>query len=88
MAKAEEKNVCIHLPSDSIIADKFANDANISSSMSTNIPDGWMGLILVQWPAICLPKLSTNQKPFYGTAQWVFLKWKVFNMAPKPLPMQ
>ena len=44
MAKAAEKNVCIHLPSDSIIADKFANDASISSSMSTTIPDGWMGL--------------------------------------------
>ncbi len=44
MDKAAEKNSCIHLPSDSIIADKFANDANISSSMSTNIPDGWMGL--------------------------------------------
>ena len=44
MAKAAEKNVCIHLPSDSIIADKFANDASISSSMSTTIPKGWMGL--------------------------------------------
>lgn len=44
MAKAAEKDVCIHLPSDSIIADKFANDANISSSMSTTIPEGWMGL--------------------------------------------
>ena len=44
MNKAAEKNSCLHLPSDSIIADKFANDANISSSMSTNIPEGWMGL--------------------------------------------
>jgi phosphoglycerate kinase len=44
LAKAEAKDVSIHLPSDSIIADKFANDANISSSMSTTIPDGWMGL--------------------------------------------
>ncbi len=35
MNKAAEKNSCLHLPSDSIIADKFANDANISSSMST-----------------------------------------------------
>ncbi len=42
--KAAEKNACLHLPSDSIIADKFANDANISSAMSTNIPDKWMGL--------------------------------------------
>lgn len=41
---AEEKGVCIHLPQDSIIADKFAGDATISSSLSTTIPDGWMGL--------------------------------------------
>lgn len=44
LQKAEAKGVCIHLPSDSIIADKFAEDANISSSLSNSIPDGWMGL--------------------------------------------
>jgi phosphoglycerate kinase len=44
MRKAEEKGVTIHLPSDSIIADKFAQDANVSSSLSNTIPDGWMGL--------------------------------------------
>ncbi len=44
LKKAEEKGVCIHLPSDSVIADKFAADANISSAPSNEIPDGWMGL--------------------------------------------
>src|SRR5450432_1942311 len=44
LKKAEEKGVCIHLPSDSIIADKFAADANTSTSPSNNIPDGWLGL--------------------------------------------
>ena len=44
LAKADEKGVCIHLPSDSIIADRFAADAEISSSLSNNIPEGWMGL--------------------------------------------
>jgi phosphoglycerate kinase len=44
LKKADAKGVCIHLPSDSIIADKFAEDADISSSLSNNIPDGWMGL--------------------------------------------
>ncbi|HUC80661.1 MAG TPA: phosphoglycerate kinase [Flavisolibacter sp.] len=44
LEKAEAKGVCIHLPADSIIADKFAEDADVSSSLSTNIPDGWMGL--------------------------------------------
>ena len=44
LKKAEAKGVCIHLPSDSIIADNFSNDANISNAPSNNIPDGWMGL--------------------------------------------
>ncbi|MGN6400516.1 MAG: phosphoglycerate kinase [Flavisolibacter sp.] len=44
LKKAEEKGVNIHLPSDSIIADKFAADAEISSALSNTIPDGWMGL--------------------------------------------
>jgi phosphoglycerate kinase len=44
LKKAEEKGVCIHLPSDSIIADRFAPDADVSSALSNTIPDGWMGL--------------------------------------------
>jgi phosphoglycerate kinase len=42
--KAEEKGVCIHLPSDSVIADKFAADAQTSVAPSNHIPEGWMGL--------------------------------------------
>ena len=42
--KAESKGVRIHLPSDSIIADKFDANANDSTAPSNNIPDGWMGL--------------------------------------------
>jgi phosphoglycerate kinase len=44
LRKAEEKGVSIHLPSDSVIADNFAADANTSSAPSNHIPDGWMGL--------------------------------------------
>lgn len=44
LAKAEAKGVCIHLPSDSLIANKFGNDAETSTAPSNNIPDGWMGL--------------------------------------------
>ncbi|MBS1602755.1 MAG: phosphoglycerate kinase [Bacteroidetes bacterium] len=44
MKKAEAKGVRIHLPSDSIIADKFDANANDSAAPSNNIPDGWMGL--------------------------------------------
>jgi len=42
--KSESKGVRIHLPSDSIIADKFDANANDSTAPSNNIPDGWMGL--------------------------------------------
>lgn len=44
LAKAKEKGVNIHLPADSIIADKFAADANTDKAENTDIPDGWMGL--------------------------------------------
>jgi phosphoglycerate kinase len=44
LEKAEAKGVCIHLPSDSVIADKFAADANTSTAPSNHIPNGWMGL--------------------------------------------
>jgi phosphoglycerate kinase len=44
LSAAKEKGVSIHLPIDSIVADKFDNDANIKIVPSENIPDGWMGL--------------------------------------------
>lgn len=44
LKKAEEKGVCFHFPSDSVIASKFAADAEVSVAPSNNIPDGWMGL--------------------------------------------
>lgn len=44
LKKAEAKGVCIHLPSDSIIADKFDAQAQTSAAPSNNIPDGWLGL--------------------------------------------
>jgi phosphoglycerate kinase len=44
LEKAKTKNVCIHLPADSIIADKFDEAANVSGALSNNIPNGWMGL--------------------------------------------
>ena len=44
LEKAKQKNVSIHLPEDSTIADKFAADASTKNCPSDAIPDGWMGL--------------------------------------------
>jgi phosphoglycerate kinase len=44
LSKAEAKGVRIHLPKDSVVADRFAADAQTSVSPSGQISDGWMGL--------------------------------------------
>jgi phosphoglycerate kinase len=44
LIKAKEKGVQIHLPVDSVVADNFSNDANIKTTDSDSIEDGWMGL--------------------------------------------
>ncbi|WP_210518870.1 phosphoglycerate kinase [Hymenobacter terricola] len=44
--KAKDKGVNLMLPADSLIADKFANDANVDIAENLSIPDGWMGLDL------------------------------------------
>lgn len=44
LEKAKAKGVNIILPTDSIIADDFSNDANKSVSSNKDIPDDWEGL--------------------------------------------
>lgn len=44
LKKAEEKNVKIYIPSDSIAADNFSNDAHTQVCLTNEIPDGYMGL--------------------------------------------
>jgi phosphoglycerate kinase len=43
-AKAKEKGVQFLLPTDVVVADNFAADANSQTVSIENIPDGWMGL--------------------------------------------
>lgn len=43
-AKAKEKGVDLLLPTDVVVADNFAADANAQTVSADAIPDGWMGL--------------------------------------------
>lgn len=43
-AKAKEKGVALLLPTDVVVADNFAADANAQTVSINDIPDGWMGL--------------------------------------------
>lgn len=62
LQKAKDKGVCIHLPADSIIADKFAADANTSSAINSEIPDGWMGLDIGQLACQNFTKVIKDSK--------------------------
>ncbi|KAK7401615.1 hypothetical protein VNO78_13231 [Psophocarpus tetragonolobus] len=44
LEKAKAKGVSLLLPTDVVIADKFAADANSKTVPASGIPDGWMGL--------------------------------------------
>ncbi|MDF5728728.1 MAG: phosphoglycerate kinase [Rhizonema sp. PD38] len=43
-AKAKERGVTLLLPTDVVVADKFAKDAESQTVSIDNIPEGWMGL--------------------------------------------
>src|SRR5690606_12550653 len=62
LKKAEAKGVNIHLPTDSIIADKFAADANTSSANNSEIPEGWMGLDIGQLACETFSKVIRDSK--------------------------
>lgn len=62
LKKAADKGVCIHLPSDSIIADKFAADADTSSANNAEIPAGWMGLDIGQMAIEQFTKVISESK--------------------------
>lgn len=62
LKKADEKGVCIHLPQDSIVADKFAADANTSSAINHEVPEGWMGLDIGVMAIESFSKVIHNSK--------------------------
>lgn len=62
LATAKAKNVNIHLPADSIIADQFSNDAQTQEADNMNIPAGWMGLDIGPKAAAAFKKVITSSK--------------------------
>lgn len=62
LEKAKAKGVNIHLPVDSIIADKFAADANTELANNTSIPDGWMGLDIGTEACTAFSEVITRSK--------------------------
>lgn len=61
LAKAKEKNVQLYLPSDYIVADKFAEDANIRT-IEGDIPDGWEGIDMGPKSRVAVEAILRNSK--------------------------
>ncbi len=83
LQKAREKNVCIHLPADSIIADKFDNNANISGSLSNDIPDGWMGLDIGEMACETFEKVIHHSKTILWNGPMGVFEMKKFQHGTK-----
>jgi len=60
--KAKEKGVEFLLPMDSIVADKFAADANTNVANNHSIQDGWMGLDIGPQAIEVFSKAVSNSK--------------------------
>ncbi len=62
LEKAKTKGVKLYIPTDAIIADKFANDANTKESNINSIPDGWMGLDISTGTITVFSEVIKNSK--------------------------
>jgi len=62
LENAKLKGVSIHIPTDTIIADNFANDANKKECNIAQIPDGWMGLDIGKETIIQFGNVIKNSK--------------------------
>ncbi|QHO28122.1 Phosphoglycerate kinase [Arachis hypogaea] len=70
--KAKAKGVSLLLPTDVVIADKFAADANSKTVPASGIPDGWMGLDIGLIPSKHSTKHWTRLRQSSGMDQWCF----------------
>lgn len=62
LAKAKAKGVNLYLPADSVVADKFAADANTDIQASDEIADGWMGLDIGSEAVVSFSTVIKNSK--------------------------
>ena len=85
LRKAQERGVCIHLPADSIIADKFDESANVSGALSNDIPDGWMGLDIGEMACETFHKVISNSKTILWNGPMGVFEMKKFQKGTKTI---
>merc|ERR1711924_418197 len=85
-AMAKEKGIDFILPTDVIVADKFAADAQTQTVKVEEIPEGWMGLDNGPESTKLIQDALGDARPSSGTAPWVSSSSRPSPRAPSPSP--
>lgn len=83
MDVAAKKGVNIHLPGDSIIAEKFSPDVDVSNSLSNCIPDGWMGLDIGSMACEMFATIIKNSKTILWNGPMGVFEMENFQLGTK-----
>lgn len=85
LQKAKAKDVELHLPIDSTIADKFDAQANTEISMNNAIPDGWMGLDIGPQAIAVFSKVVEDSKTILWNGPMGVFEMKKFESGTKSI---
>jgi phosphoglycerate kinase len=83
--KAKAKGVNLLLPVDSIIADKFAADANTQVADNNEIPDGWMGLDIGPKAIKAITEVILNSKTILWNGPMGVFEMEKFQQGTKAI---
>ena len=83
--KAKAKGVEMHLPIDSIIADKFDADANTAIASNHAIKDGWMGLDIGPQACEVFSKVVLQSKTILWNGPLGVFEMKAFEQGTKAI---
>lgn len=88
LQKAKAKDVNIYLPVDSIVADKFAEDANTKVVSNEAIPQGWMGLDIAGHSIAMFGKVIMESKTILWNGPMGVFEMEKFQHGTKSIAYQ
>ncbi len=87
LSKAATKNVNICLPADSIVADKFAADANTKEVDNDHIETGWMGLDIGKKAIAGFTEIIMNSKTILWNGPMGVFEMEKFQQGTKSIAL-
>jgi phosphoglycerate kinase len=87
ITKAEAKGVKLLIPVDSVIADKFAADANTQVVDNNHIPQGWMGLDIAEKSMMKFSDAINNSKTILWNGPMGVFEMEKFQQGTKAIAL-